>query len=156
MPYTKSILCQLNNGCMGCCGRAFPSKEEIEKAIKKNTSEFKELNPQTEKELIRFRDRALSADLRNGVCRNLVQKDNKIICPLHPKQNNGKDLREGHCDINYLCQTAKEFLIWPKHKQKRFLKFVKDNGLGNIDYSIKMDKDSLLEEFKNKRLWVRS
>ncbi len=137
---------------MGCCGRAFPSKEEIKKAIEKNTSEFKELDPQTEKELIKFRDRALPTDLRNGVCRNLIQKDNKILCPLHPKQNNGKDLREGHCDINYLCQTAKEFSTWPKHKQKKFLKFVKDNEPDNIDYSIKMDKSSLLEEFEKKRL----
>jgi hypothetical protein len=134
---------------MGCCGRNFPSKEKIREAIKKNTFEFKELNPQTRKELIKFRDRALPQDLRNGVCRNLIEKKERFLCPLHPKQNNGKDLREGHCDVDYLCLAAKEFMGWSRERQKEFLKFIDDKELDKIQYSIEMGDDSLLKEFKS-------
>ena len=47
-------------------------------------------------------------DLRNGVCRNLIEGNGMLFCPLHPKRV-GKDLRTGHCDINYFCRTAKEY-----------------------------------------------
>jgi len=132
---------------MGCCGHDFVSKEKIKEAVKKNASEFNEFG-WTERELVKFRDRALPRDLRDGVCRNLIEKDGRFICPLHPKQNKGRDLREGHCDVDYLCQTAKEFSGWSKEKQERFLEFIKSKKLNNLDYSIKMDDDSLLEGFE--------
>ncbi len=144
-----SILCQFNDGCMGCCGHSFISKEKIKEAIKKNTLEFRELNPQTESQLMRFRDRATPMDLRDGVCRNLIEKEGKVFCPLHPKQNNGRELREGHCDINHLCRTAKEFAGWDKQKQEIFLKFIKDKKIGNLEYSMGIEKGKFLEEFKS-------
>ncbi|MFH1682733.1 MAG: hypothetical protein ABIA37_02965 [Candidatus Woesearchaeota archaeon] len=143
-----TILCQLNNGCMGCCGHGFRLKEKIKEAIDKNTAEFKQLNPQTADELLKFRDRAHKWDLLNGVCRNLIEDNNHFFCPLHPARNEGKDLREDHCEINHLCQTAREFNLWEKEKQEKFLELVKEKELDNLDYSIQIDNNSLLKEFK--------
>jgi hypothetical protein len=137
-------LCQLNGGCMGCCGHDFESAQKIKLAIDLNTKEL-ENHP----DLIEFRDRVHSRDLRYGVCRNLVCKDKQLLCPLHPKLNNNKDLRVGHCNINYLCNAAKAYQDWPQEKQQKFLEFIKKQNLDNITYSIKMDNNSMLEEFNS-------
>ena len=141
-----SPLCQLNGGCMGCCGHDFESKEKIKQAIFKNNLEFKHANPKTEEELILFRDRRPSRDLRNGVCRNLIEKDGCFICPLHPAQR-GKDLRLGHCDIEYLCKTAKLFEQWTEKKKKNFIALIENKKLDHIEYSIRMVNNDLLKEF---------
>jgi hypothetical protein len=144
-----SVLCQLNGGCMGCCGHDFGSVAEMKEAIKKNTSEYLKINVGKEEDMVKFRDRAYTMDLRKGVCRNLIEKDGKIFCPLHPTLNDGKELRLGHCDIDYLCKTAREFEDWSEEKKQRFLKFVAGKKLDKIKYSILMDDGGLLEEFCN-------
>ena len=106
-----TILCQLNKGCMGCCGHDFDSVERIKEAIKLNIQEFELVNGNDEQGLLGFRDRADAYDLRFGVCRNLIESDRKLFCPLHPALHQGKDLREGHCEIDHLCRTAREFGI---------------------------------------------
>lgn len=159
-----SVLCQLNGGCMGCCGYDFPSAERIKEAIQKNTLEFEKASPRTEVDLVMFRDRAYPLDLRDSVCRNLIDCHGKLLCPLHPvfiKKEGIKivsqlnkdsyknlDLRAGHCDIHYFCKTTKEFAFWDKDKRQRFLSFVAEKKLDNIAYSLKMDQDELLKEFK--------
>ncbi len=134
---------------MGCCGHSFGTKEEVKEAIRKNTAEFLEMNPQNDVELIKFRDRAYKTDLRAGVCRNLIEKEYHFLCPLHPAQNSGRELRENHCDVNHLCKTAKDFAKWSKEKQKDFLNFIRRRHLDNLDYSLKMDQGELLEKFKS-------
>ncbi len=143
-----SPLCQLSRGCMGCCGHDFISKAKIKDAIRKNTQEFKAFNPQTEQEYLAFRDRRPAMDLYNGVCRNLIEEHGWFICPLHPALHEGKDLRLGHCDINYFCRTAQEFMAWNDGQKKRFFQFIKSKKRSNIDYSLKMENGSLLKEFK--------
>jgi len=134
---------------MGCCGHHFHSKPLIREAIELNTLEFLQLNPQTKTELLKFRERAPRMDLRYGVCRNLIKINNQILCPLHPKQNQGLDLRKNHCDINHLCQTAKEFQDWDSKKQESFLQFIQTKNLLAISYSVQMDNNQLLQEFKS-------
>ncbi|MFH1276052.1 MAG: hypothetical protein ABIH82_02995 [Candidatus Woesearchaeota archaeon] len=141
-----TILCQLNGGCMGCCGNSFV-KNKIKESVEKNTEEFKQHNPKKVQEFIAFRDRAYSYDLRNGVCRNLIEENGLFFCPLHPARV-GHDLRVGHCDINHLCNAAKEFEKWHKTKQEKFIKFIEDKKLSNIEYSLKMDNNELLKEFE--------
>lgn len=143
---TSSPLCQLNGGCMGCCGYDFESKEKIQQAVFKNNLEFKHANPQTEEGFIRFRDRRPSRDLRNGVCRNLIEEKGCYLCPLHPARH-GKDLRIGHCDTDYFCKTATLFEKWSEEKKKKFIAFVENKKLDNTEYSIRMDDNSLLKEF---------
>lgn len=138
-----SLLCQLKGGCMGCCGHGFVSKEKIKEAITLNTKEFSHISS-----LEVFRDRAYSSDLRYGVCRNLIEEKGCFFCPLHPARNNGKDLREGHCNINYLCKTAKEFEGWEDGIKEKFLKFIENKVLDNISYSLAIDSGELLSEFK--------
>lgn len=148
-----SKLCQFNGGCIGCCGHGFGSKEEIKEAIRKNTLEFMRMVGEgSEENLVKFRERAEKADLREGVCRNLVEVGGKIFCPLHPSRNEGKDLREGHCDVDHLCETAKEFSGWDEGKQGRFLRFVEGKEMDSLDYSIRMDGGSLLRDFKENEL----
>jgi len=144
---TSCILCQLNGGCMGCCGYGFPSKKQVFEAIKANNEEFRFLHPQTREELLKFRDRFPKQALRDGVCYNLISKNGQLLCPLHPFMNNGKDLREGHCEINHLCNTAIHFNSWEAEQQKEFLEFIGAKQLDNIDYSLGMDDDRWLVEF---------
>jgi len=146
---TESKLCQLNGGCMGCCGHDFISKKLVKEAIKLNTAEFKEVDPSKEVSLIVFRERRDAYDLRHGVCRNLIERDRQLLCPLHPALNNKKDLRVGHCDLNYMCPSAKMFETWTKEKQNKFMKFIESKKLDNISYSMKMGDNSLLQEFDN-------
>ena len=131
---------------MGCCGHDFKSIESVRQAVKKNTLEFKQY-----RSLKKFRDRAGKWDLRNGVCRNAVMVNNKVFCPLHPKRNR-KDLRKGHCDTSYFCETTHQFYRWSTQKQKQFLKFIKDKKLDPIEYSVKIDNSELLKEFNQKSL----
>lgn len=142
-------LCQLNGGCLGCCGHGFPEKQELKEAIKKNTLEFQNLNPQTTLQLLKFRDRAHPYDLRNGLCRNLIQKKDQLLCPLHPGQNQGNDLRINHCDLDHLCLTAQEFNRWGRDTQQKFLFFIRNKNLDSINYSLQMNRGELLQEFKN-------
>ena len=142
-----SLLCQVNGGCMGCCGHDFKSKEKIKEAIRKNTLEFSKADPKVKAQYMKFRDRARPSDLRDGVCRNLIEKKKQLFCPLHPSLHK-EDLRLGHCDTGHLCKTAREFAQWGKRKQERFLDFVESKGLDSLEYSILMDNGSLLKEFQ--------
>ncbi|PIN73722.1 hypothetical protein COV20_05880 [Candidatus Woesearchaeota archaeon CG10_big_fil_rev_8_21_14_0_10_45_16] len=131
---------------MGCCGHDFISKEKTKEAIDKNTEEFALIPEKDERSLLTFRDRAYTSDLRDGVCRNLIKKDGCFLCPLHPALNK-KDLRIGHCDVNFLCDTAKKFADWDEKKQQRFTFFIESRKLDNISYSMQMSSGSLLAEF---------
>ena len=141
-------LCQLNGGCMGCCGHDFLSKKFVIQAIEENTKQFKLLLAEDEPSLIYFRDRFHPSNLRFGVCRNLINEKGTLLCPLHPARNSGKDLRINHCDVNHLCKTAKVFATWSEDKQNKFIEFIKIKKLSNIEYSMSMDKSTLLKEFK--------
>ena len=147
--FTASDLCQLNSGCMGCCGHSFENKDSIKAAIKKNTLEFESLAPKERSEFIAFRDRNYSYNLRSGVCRNLISSKCQIYCPLHPLRHEDKeeDMRLGHCDIHHLCKTAKKFKNWSDQLKEKFILFIKSKKLDNISYSLKMDDGSLLREF---------
>ena len=81
---------------------------------------------------------------------NIVLIKGKIFCPLHPKKNKGQDLRKNHCDIDFLCPTAKKFQKWSKKRQKEFLDFIKSKKLDVVEYSLKMDDGELLKEFLKK------
>ena len=88
-------------------------------------------------------------DLRHGVCRNLIEENVPFSVPPASGPH-GKDLRAGHCEIDYLCKTAKEFENWDEDKKKKFIRFVEEKKLDHVDYSVLMDNDSLLEEFDSR------
>ena len=141
-----SVLCMYKGGCMGCCGHDYKDADHVRDAIQKNTLEFKQFD-----NVVAFRDRAKPMNLRGGVCRNVVFKDGSVCCPLHPALNKGEELRKGHCDYNYLCPSAKKFNSWDEGLQKEFLNFIEEKDLDVIDYSIKMDKGSLMKEFLRRK-----
>jgi hypothetical protein len=141
-----SPLCQLNGGCMGCCGHDF-EKDKIVESVRVNTAEFNQATPVSKEEYLQFRDRFPSTMLRAGVCRNLIEEKGCFVCPLHPARHK-EDLRVGHCEINYLCHTAKEFATWHKKKQEKFMQFIEKKGLNNVEYSMQMDKGTLLRDFE--------
>lgn len=138
-------LCQLDKlSCFGCCGHSFTTIKQLKVDIKKNTKEFDESSS-----LESFRDRAHNWDLNpSGVCRNVVEKNGRVYCPLHPEINK-KDLREGHCMPEFLCQTFKMFMNWSEEKQDKFVEFINTKNLDNYEYSIMMDSGKLLEEFED-------
>ena len=146
MAYTRSVLCQLPGlSCVGCCGRDFGTKKEVADAIRQNTREYLK-----HKDKKSFMNR--SEYLRDcGICRNVIElPGGKLGCPLHPALN-GRDLREGHCDVQHLCKAALFFNQWAKNKQRAFLDFVAKKNLDWYDYSVKMDNNELLHEFE--KVW---
>tara|TARA_Y100000310_G_scaffold225132_1_gene227147 strand:- start:501 stop:947 length:447 start_codon:yes stop_codon:yes gene_type:complete len=143
-----SVLCQLNGGCMGCCGHSFPSNEKIKEAVKKNSQEFEEINPISKDEFKMFRDRESPGNLRNQVCRNLIVREGQFFCPLHPNLHDQEDLRKGHCEPEYLCKTAQKFSLWDKKKQRDFIEFIDYKKMDNVTFSVRMDLGMLLKEFE--------
>ena len=115
MKMTHSGVCVIGDlVCMGCCGRDYTSREEVEAGIETNTREYNNLMDRKS-----FRDRTDSRYLRYcGICKNLIyadQKKDRVVCPLHPAFNgkdDSEDLREGHCDVKYLCKAAQLFNTW--------------------------------------------
>jgi len=135
-------LCQFEKfSCFGCCGKEFTTKKEIQEGIKKNTFEYLEY-----KDKKKFAER--STYLRaSGICRNLIFKEKKIICPLHPSLNKGKELRDNLCDTDYLCESFKEFNKWDNSKRKEFIEFINSKNPDWYDYSINIDNGNYLKEF---------
>jgi len=152
MKYVKSDLCQLGwISCMGCCGKDFKDKHSVAKGIEKNTIEYS----RNKENLYFFMNR--SKDLReSGICTNLVYDVHRdmIFCPLHPEQNQGKDLRLDHhsCDIMHVCRTAFLFDNWDKEMKNDFIKFLKvKKKKGQLDwyaFSQGMANGSLVDEFE--------
>lgn len=150
MPKTHSSICVIGDlTCMGCCGRDYKPRKELEDGIYKNTLEFKKI-----KDRPTFIKRKDAEYLRScGVCRNIIFTDEtktKVCCPVHPAFNepgDTTDLREGHCEIEYLCKVSFLYDLWDKDKQKAFIKFIQKKNLDWYTFSIGMDNDSFVDEF---------
>jgi len=150
MAYTNTQLCQLNGGCIGCCGHDYPSADAVDIAIQKNTLEFKDFK-KAGKSLKQFRDRADRHDLRSGLCRNAIRFRSKLVCGIHPALGKSqRDLRKGHCDIRYLCKSAKTYNNWDTTDRKKFAAFTKQKRatMTQAQYSLAMDADEFLKEFE--------
>ncbi|MBD3361791.1 hypothetical protein GF358_03285 [Candidatus Woesearchaeota archaeon] len=144
----KTELCTFREYyCMGCClaPRKCPTRSELTAAIKANTVAFKQT-----KNSKKFAARENCGETKKcGVCNNQIFKGKKVICPLHPGNNNGKDLRKRKfCEINYLCPTQEEYNSWDRKLQKEFLAFVKSKKPDWYQYSINIDNGGYLKEFK--------
>ena len=153
---------ELNLSCYGCCGREFGSKKEVEKDIDINTYEFSLLEEYDEKELLEFRDRLDNdrwALTPSGICANLIDFDDGCYaCPLHNKIQElvpkskfvapEKDLRIGHCDENYECET---FILWKQisdSQKEEYVKWLsKKVPINHYDYSTKNIDGILIKEF---------
>ena len=131
---------------MGCCGREYGEREEIEKAVWQNTHEFNRSPGR-----LSFRERQGAKFLRScGVCRQVIftsQARDAVTCPLHPQENGGKDLRVGHCDIRYLCKAAVLFSEWDEKTRDAFVSFIHHKDLDWFTFSMGMDSDALVDEF---------
>lgn len=138
-------LCQLEGlSCYGCCGHTWGSHQSINAQLRENTRIFGIL---TRSE---FRSRSETVLSQCGACKALVIKDNAIVCGLHPLQNDGVDWRDKNCEKEFLCDTFKKFLCWPKERQEMFLDFIVCKKLSHHSYSMGMDSGKLLEEFCGK------
>jgi hypothetical protein len=145
----NKILCQQGGySCMGCCGYDWKEKD-IKKAVDDNTEELIQIRDKSV-----FRDRADKDDLKPcGACRNIVMLDEKTVgCPLHPVLNNGVDLRKGHCDTNFWCETMKWFRKLDRKTQERFISFVDKQKPDWVTYSMGMDSGTFMQSFLGKNL----
>ncbi len=144
-------LCRYGPKCFGCCGVEFEKKkEEIIEQVEVNTKELKNFE-----DLKKFRERHGPLFKDNGdpykMCRNICKlKDGSVGCPLHPAVNNRKDFRGNYCYSSFMCSTVEEFKSWNERRQKKFLAFIDFKKLDTYDYSMMMDSDALLNEFKRK------
>jgi len=135
---------------MGCCilPRRIPAKRELTAAITANTLQFKRFNTKEE-----FAKRKNCGQTRKcGVCNNQVFIGKHVICPLHPGNNKGKDLRKNKfCEKSYLCETQEEYNQWDRKTKNQFLRFIKNKKPDWYQYSINIDNGSYLKEFKKKQ-----
>src|SRR4030042_5808806 len=97
--------------------------------------------------LSEFRSRSETVLSRCGACKALIKKEGHIVCGLHPLQN-GEDWRDKNCERDFLCDTFRQFLRWPKVKQDRFLRFIEGKNLSHYSYSMGMDSGRFLKEFE--------
>ena len=151
MDYPVSKVCVIGNlTCMGCCGHSFKGKKAMERDIEKNTILFNEIKDKKE-----FKEQPGSEYLRDsGICKMLIFKDKakkQVMCSIHPALNSNdekRDLREGYCDMQYMCKTAYAYNKWGTKKQKAFIKFILSKNLDWYNFSIGMDSDLFLNEFE--------
>lgn len=152
-----SKLCQLGNGCMGCCADINVTVKGVTGAIELNTKDFNSLPRNTIEDYRNFDLRHTPDEFINGVCYNVVCIDQKVLCPLHPLRHNGEDLRKDHrgenfyCNVAYYCNTVKLYNTWSDDDKKKFLKFLVDKKLSTVEYSIGMKKGLLLRSFNKIR-----
>ncbi len=144
--YIPSSVCRIGKiSCMGCCGHDFESRKDIEEGIRKNSIRLK--NSKT-KEKFMYKGKFIR---ESGICYNVVFFDDETVgCPLHPKQNEGKDFREGYCEIEHLCKAAYMFSKWDEKRKKQFIDFILEKRLDWYEFSVRMDNDSFLKEFEEK------
>ncbi len=133
--------------CFGCCAKRMLDREAVLNSLLLNTKEFKDI-----KDVKKFMDRNAGCTRDSGVCVNLVfLAKNKIGCPGHPRQNNGKDLRmemkNVYCNPDYMCNAARRFNEWDSETQKKLIELLKSKKLDWYSYSKGMDDDSFLKEF---------
>jgi len=146
MRYVQSDVCQIDGlTCFGCCGNSYTTKEEILETIRKNTGQYDEF-VKSGKPLKEWLTRSRHTRAC-GICFNVIEKKGKVFCPGHPILNDGEDLRDGYCDIHYLCKTAYWFKKWDSNRKLLFIKFIKSKNLTWYSFSRGMDNDSLLQEF---------
>lgn len=166
VPYVKEgiNLCMLPNGlrCMGCCGFDFAknlsddAKESFIIALQKSTKELARFQDR-----LSFKKRVDPEDLHDcGMCKQLVMEETqdikqllkkkhlKTYCPLHPLQNDGKELRKGECDPSFMCETQKAWHTFFDDTMKElFYEFITEKDLDWFTYSRNMHNSSLLKEF---------
>ncbi len=153
----------LKISCFGCCGRNFKSKELVLKDIDLNTADFKQIKIPSTLRLLQFRDR-LSEDMwavmPSGVCSNVVKfGEQTYACPLHkninkliPKKQflalHKKDLRQGHCDVNFECDTVHIFKLLSEKQKQEYLEWLKTQNLNDAyEYSTANVKAKLIYKF---------
>jgi hypothetical protein len=156
----------LNLSCYGCCGRNFKTQEKIEKDIKDNTIDFKEIKIPSTLRLLQFRDRLSENpdDLKkSGICSNLVDFGNNIYaCPLHkniqqliPQEQklfiHKKDLRINHCDVNCECETLIFYKLFSDKQKQEFIDWLNKQNYTNYAYSNENIKGELIKKFMDNK-----
>ncbi|MFW6285966.1 MAG: hypothetical protein ACOC16_02235 [Nanoarchaeota archaeon] len=161
-------ICQMPDiklSCYGCCGRNYTDKKDIIKDIQDNTKDFKKLILHTKFNLYNFRER-FSRDSwkvkKSGICSNLVKFRNGLYaCPLHisinkiiPKSEfrflSKKDLRWGHCDVNFKCITVEIFKKLNNNQKQQYIKWIKNLKIDSHNYSINNIQGKLIKQFLQK------
>jgi hypothetical protein len=157
-------LCQFGGfACFGCCGYSFRGKDLAVSSLFKQSAEFK-ASSDSRAAKIGFRDRAAPEKLNAcNFCQNLVLKSDysredmikdryiRTYCPFHPALNDGEDLREGHCEHNFMCSTQIYFHGLKDDSKQLFAVWLKAR-IENPDidwytYSVNMDTSVFLKEF---------
>ncbi len=163
-PKVPCQIPELGISCYGCCSPGLTTEKEVLRDIQENTIE---LNEELEKEqdnetaLINFKKRYDNDEFpKSGVCFNLVQfSETCFACPLHNKINEivpkeqlegpKKDLRIGHCDVNFECETFIYYKLMSGEQKKKFVEWVKNKGYNVHKYSIENIEGRLIKEFYN-------
>ena len=168
MRVDEYAICQIpeiNLSCYGCCGRHLKSKEAVEKDIEENTRDFSRIDIPSTVRLLDFRDRFSkdNGDVKgSGICSNLVKfRCGVVACPLHKLINkivpadefmaiHRKDLRWGHCDVNFECRSVKIFKKLPEDERRRFLNWIREQRFDNYKYSKLMVDGVLIKRYLKK------
>jgi len=139
----KVNLCQYKKfSCYGCCGHTWTTKGDITRQVKENTRVYKLISRE------QFCDRGEKTLAPCGGCKSLVEKEGRILCGLHPMQNDGKEYRDRVCEKDFLCETFKAFKTWSKQKQLRFLNFIEKKDPTHYAYSMGVDSGRFMAEFE--------
>jgi hypothetical protein len=145
VPDAICQLPQLNLSCFGCCGYDYASEDKLKKQIATNTWRFNKMY--TSKEA--FAETTIGVT-EAGCCKAVIEfEDGTVGCPLHPKKNDGKDLRTGDCLRNYECNTLRHYKTWRKNRRLLFLEHVVRGNFDTYSYSMANANSSLIMSFFN-------
>ena len=145
VPEAICQLPQLHLSCFGCCGYEYVSEDKLKKQIAMNTWRFKKMY--TSKEV--FAETTIGVT-EAGCCKAVIEfEDGTVGCPLHPKKNEGQDLRTGDCLRNYECNALRHYKKWRRSRKRAFLEHVARGNFNTYSYSMANSNSSLIRTFFN-------
>ena len=143
IPDAICQLPELHLSCFGCCGYDYASEDKLKKQIETNTFRFNKMYNSKEA----FAETTIGVT-EVGVCKAVINfEDGTVGCPLHPKKNDGKDLRTGDCLRNYECNALRQYKGWGKPRKRAFLEHVARGNFNTYTYAMANANSTLIMSF---------
>jgi hypothetical protein len=143
VPDAICQLPELKLSCFGCCGYDWAPIERLKKQVAMNTWRFTKMYSSKET----FAETTIGVT-EVGICKGVIQfDDGSVGCPLHPKRNDGNDLRSGDCLRNYECNALRHYKKWTKERRLEYLEHIAKGNYDTYTYSIANANNSVIVTF---------
>ncbi len=150
----------LSLSCFGCCGHHWKDKRTLHAFFDRNQKILDKYRSQG-RSYQEFMNREQLVSSCGG-CYSLVRdKDDngkdRYVCGVHPLRigeqpgPNGKDIRVGYCEHDYLCKSAAHVNKMTDEEKRFFYQFLKEQEFDAFEYSLINAQETVLLELY--RIW---